>query len=82
MATKSKIIPQEHILVPKHEKISDKEKEKLMDKYNIIVEDLPRISSKDPAISDIEVKEGDIIRVIRSNKTAYQSIFYRRVIDE
>ena len=80
--TKAKIIPHEHTMVPKHEKISDKEKEELLAKYNIVLEELPRISSKDAAIQNLDVHENDIIQVTRINKTAYESIFYRRVINE
>lgn len=80
--TKAKLIPHDHTIVPKHEKISDKEKEDLLAKYNIVLEELPRISSKDAAIHDLGAHENDIIKVTRSNKTAYESIFYRRVIDE
>ncbi|OVE74536.1 hypothetical protein BVX95_02085 [archaeon D22] len=82
MKKAGKVIPQEHILVPKHEKLSEEEIQELLDKYKIEVINLPRISIKDKALADFDLKEGDIIKVTRTNRTAHESIFYRRVIDE
>ncbi|MFH1398495.1 MAG: DNA-directed RNA polymerase subunit H [Candidatus Woesearchaeota archaeon] len=70
-----------HILVPKHEKISDKDKEKLLEQYNISLKQLPKISKKDPAIQHIDTKAGDIIKITRDSPTAGKAIFYRVVTD-
>lgn len=80
--TKIKIQPQDHVLVSKHEKISDKEKKELFKQYDVILEELPKISIKDAAIADLDIRENDIIKITRTNKTAYETLFYRRVIDE
>ena len=77
-----KIQIQDHVLVSKHEKISEKEKKELFEKYNIISKELPKILIGDPAIADFDVKVNDIIRIIRTNKTAYETKFYRRVVNE
>ncbi|TKJ16951.1 DNA-directed RNA polymerase subunit H [Candidatus Woesearchaeota archaeon B3_Woes] len=77
--TKFKI--EEHILVPKHSKLNDKEKKNLLEKYNITLKELPRILKKDPAISPLSPKIGDVIKIIRKSPTAGEAIFYRYVVN-
>ena len=72
----------EHVLVPKHEKLSDKQKQQILAEYNCKIENLPRIKAGDVAISDLTAKSGDIIRVKRESKIEGESYFYRVVIDE
>ena len=45
-----------HLLVPKHTKISEKEKKELFEKFNISSNELPKINKKDPGISNLDVK--------------------------
>ena len=71
----------EHVLVPKHSKISDKEKKELLDKYSASLKELPRILKADPAIQNLDVKEGDIIKILRKSPTAGEIVFYRRVVN-
>lgn len=68
-----------HTLVPKHTVISEKEKKELTEKYQISIQNFPRISAKDPAIQDLKIKEGDIIKIVRNSLTAGEAVFYRRV---
>jgi DNA-directed RNA polymerase subunit H len=70
-----------HILVPKHSKVSEKEKKELLEKFKISVYDLPVIPKKDPAIKEMEVEPGDVIKIIRKSPTAGEAIFYRCVIN-
>jgi len=77
MASKSKQI--KHILIPKHEKLSAKHKKELLEKYNVSLKQLPRISKKDPAIQHLRADEGDIVKITRESKTAGSAIFYRVV---
>ncbi|BBL45293.1 DNA-directed RNA polymerase subunit H [Nanobdella aerobiophila] len=71
-----------HYLVPKHEKIDEQEKQELLRNYNIKLSDLPRIKISDPAIRKLEVKPGDVIKIIRDSPTAGESIYYRVVIED
>lgn len=71
-----------HVLVPKHEKLTDEEIVKLNEQFSVDFTDLPRISAKDPALSGLDAKEGDIIRISRSSITAGTAIFYRGVIND
>jgi len=68
-----------HVLVPKHEKLSDKEKTEILEKYNISLKQLPRISQSDPAIAHLDVEPGDLIKITRKSQTAGNSSFFRVV---
>lgn len=69
-----------HILVPKHEIVSEEEKEQLLKTYKITPEQLPKIRSKDPIVKLIGAKPGDIIKITRKSPTAGKSVYYRLVI--
>jgi DNA-directed RNA polymerase subunit H (RpoH/RPB5) len=79
---KSNIDISKHVLVPKHAKLSDKEKKELLEKYNSSVRELPKILKKDPAISHLDVTHGDVIKISRKSYTSGESVFYRVVLDE
>ena len=66
--------------MPKHIKLSDKEREQLLKNYKITLEELPRISMKDAAIADMDLTTNDVIRVERVSPTSKLSKFYRRVV--
>ncbi|MBS3118818.1 DNA-directed RNA polymerase subunit H [Candidatus Woesearchaeota archaeon] len=69
----------DHVLVPKHTKLGDKEREQVLERYNIRPMDLPKISIDDPAIATLEVKSGDIIKITRKSESAGEAIFFRVV---
>ena len=70
-----------HILMPKHEKLNEQAVQKLLEKYNISKKQLPIIFVKDPAISHLDAKTGDIIEITRKSPTTHTAKFYRVVID-
>ncbi len=70
-----------HELVSKHKKLSDSEKSKLFEKFNIIGKELPKISLNDPAIANLGAKQSDIIKIERVSKTAGVSYYYRQVME-
>ncbi len=78
---KKKFKLDKHSLIPKHSKLSDNQKEKLLENYNISIKELPRIAKTDPAIIPLGVKPGDVIKITRKSQTASEAIFYRVVID-
>ena len=73
--------PKNHILVPRHSKLSETEKKQLFEKYNISLKELPKILKKDPAIADLKVKEGDVIKIERNSPTAGKTVYYRGVVN-
>jgi len=75
-----KIIVGKHELIPKHSKISDKEKKQLIEKYNInSLKELPKIIKNDPGLQGLNAKVGDIIKIIRQCPTG-EHHYYRVVV--
>ncbi len=72
--------PIKHIFVPEHKKLSEKEKQLLLEKYHITIKELPMILKSDPAIQGLNAKEGDIIMIKRNSPTAGKSVYYRAVV--
>lgn len=70
-----------HVLVPKHEMASEKEKNEILEKYNISLKQLPKISRKDPAIAHLNAESGEVIKITRKSPTSGSSTFYRVVSD-
>ncbi len=82
MAKKSKkLIIKNHVLKPKHTKLSDKEKAKLFSRYKITFNELPKIKKDDAALAELDAKEGDVIKIVRQSPTAKVSVYYRGVIN-
>ena len=69
-----------HVLVPKHVKLNEKEKKELFEKYVADLRDLPKVFKDDAAIQGLDVKEGDIIKILRTSPTAGEAVFFRRVV--
>ena len=69
-----------HVLVPKHTKVSEKEKNDVLNTYAITLKELPRIFASDPAVLDLAVKEDDVVKIARQSPTAGEIFFYRRVV--
>ena len=69
-----------HRLVPKHRIMSEDEKEELLERYGITVNQLPRIRLRDPAVMELGGREGDLIEIDRKSPTAGESKYYRIVV--
>jgi DNA-directed RNA polymerase subunit H (RpoH/RPB5) len=69
-----------HDLVPKHTILTDKEKDHLLEEYDISLAELPKIRKKDPAIAHLNPKNNDVIKITRKSSTAGEAIFYRGVV--
>ena len=70
-----------HQVVPKHSKLGDKDKEKLLEKYNISVTQLPKILKNDAAIKALKLKQGDVVKIIRESPNVGTIVFYRGVVN-
>jgi DNA-directed RNA polymerase subunit H len=77
---KKKIEIKEHVLMPKHTKLNDKEKKELLEKYGISIKSLPKIKRNDQAIIALETKSGDVIKIERKSLTAGTAVYYRSVV--
>ena len=71
----------DHVLVPKHEIMTQEEKQKLLDEYRVKPYQLPRIKASDPAAKVIGARPGDIVRIIRNSQTAGKYTAYRYVVE-
>lgn len=69
----------DHHLVPKHEVMTEKEKEKVMKSFNVTEKQLPKILHSDPVIKEIGAKIGDLIKITRNSQVAGKTVYYRIV---
>jgi DNA-directed RNA polymerase subunit H len=70
----------QHILIPKHKKLSEKEKAEVLELYHITMNELPSIYKSDPALAGMAIEVGDVIMIERKSPTAGKSVFYRGVV--
>jgi len=68
-----------HSFVPKHIKLSEEEKEEVLEKFNISENQLPKIIKSDPAIQKFNPKAGDVIKILRKSPTIGETVYYRLV---
>ena len=78
---KKKFKVDKHALTPKHLKLSEKEKKQLFEKYGVTTKEIPKILKTDSAITKLDIKPGDVIKIQRKSQTAGETMFYRVVID-
>lgn len=75
-----KVDIRKHVLIPKHTKLSEKEKEEVLKRYKATTADFPRILKRDAALQGLNLKFGDMIKIVRKSSTAGQTTFYRVVV--
>ena len=80
MAEKKEINVRKHFLVPEHRKLTEEEKQEILKKYNATEKEMPKINKKDPAIKNLNVKEGDLIEIKRKVLTTGEEYLYYRVV--
>ena len=71
----------EHGLVPFHEILQEKERDKLLAQYKVQPYQMPQIKSGDPAVKVIGAKPGDVLKITRKSTTAGEHITYRYVVE-
>lgn len=82
LATKrNPVLVPDHVYVPKHEIMTIKEAEDILNKFNCKPTELPLIFVNDPAIIGLGVKPGDMIKITRKSATAGESLYYRYVVE-
>ena len=62
-----------HALQPKHTKLNDDEKKKILANFNVAMAQLPKISRKDPSIPE-DCKTGDVVKIDRAEETYYRVV--------
>lgn len=72
---------EEHILVPRHEILKEEEVKKILSKYNIQREHLPKILINDPCAKVLGAKVGQVLKITRKSLTAGKAVAYRVVVE-
>ena len=70
-----------HMFVPKHELVPKNDIDDLLSKYNTTLQQLPYIFETDPAIANLDVNAGDVIKITRKSQTAGETFYYRYVVE-
>ncbi|XP_021744582.1 DNA-directed RNA polymerase V subunit 5A-like [Chenopodium quinoa] len=68
-----------HVLKPKHQVLTPREKEKLLKKYNLEEKQLPRISAKDAIVRHYGYEKGQVLKVTYSGEITQSHVTYRCV---
>jgi len=66
-----------HVIQPKHTKLSLQEATKILEKFNIALAQLPKISKKDSALPE-GCETGDVVKIERIGDAV--EVYYRVVI--
>ena len=67
-------------LVPKHILLTEQQKQELLERLKIKINQIPRIKEDDPAVKKINAKKLDIVCIVRHSETAGESLYYRVVV--
>ena len=76
-----KIDIQDHMLVPKHEIMTEEEISEEFSDVDYDFKDLPKIRANDPVVEAIGAEPGNVLRITRESQTAGVFITYRIVED-
>ena len=74
-----KIDIQDHMLVPKHEIMTEEEISEEFSDVDYDFKDLPKIRANDPVVEAIGAEPGNILRITRESQTAGVFVTYRIV---
>lgn len=69
-----------HVLVPKHEIISDEEKKELLKIYKAKDSQLPKILSSDPIARYFGGRKGQVFKITRPSESSGDYIYYRIIV--
>lgn len=70
--------PSKHVLVPKHEKLSEDEVKAVLEKYLVKSKaQLPQIHKTDIMARWLGLRHGDVVRITRYNPTSGEYYYYR-----
>lgn len=70
-----------HELVPHHEVLSPEDAAAVLERYEIVKEQLPKLKSSDPAARVVDAKPGQIVKIARNSPTAGMAVAYRLVVE-
>ena len=71
----------DHVLVPKHEILSEEDKKEVLSQHNATEDQFPFLFSIDPVVREIGAKPGDMVKITRVSDTAGETTYYRFVVE-
>lgn len=71
-----------HSLVPEHAILNEQEVAEILKKYNITIQQLPKVFTNDAAVKAVGAKEGNVLKITRNSPTAGKTVYYRLVIKD
>jgi DNA-directed RNA polymerase subunit H len=71
----------DHVLVPKHEILSEEAKKEVLTKFNATEDQFPFLFIIDPVVREIGAKPGDMVKITRVSDTAGETTYYRFVVE-
>ncbi len=74
--------PLSHSLVPMHAVASEQEVQQVLEQLGCTIEQLPIIYSTDPAIANLGVRPGDVVKIQRTSQVTGQPTAYYRLVVE
>ena len=79
MKSETKFNIQKHMLVPKHEIMTEEEISSEFSDVDYDFKNLPKIKVDDPVADSIGARPGDVLRITRESQTAGVFVTYRIV---
>jgi DNA-directed RNA polymerase subunit H len=79
-SSKKKFSVLNHVLVPQHIKLSPEEAVEELKKWGLRPEQLPLMKVTDPVAKELELKPGDIVKIIRKSDKADEVVTFRLVV--
>lgn len=59
--------------------LSKEQAAELLSKYNLTLDQLPKIPVSDAGIAELKPERNDIVKIVRNSPTAGKIVYYRRV---
>jgi DNA-directed RNA polymerase subunit H (RpoH/RPB5) len=72
----------EHVSSPQYEVLTNDETNEFLESYHVTKNKLPILFSNDPAALYLNLKKGQIVRIIRNSEMTASSIAYRIVVNK
>ncbi len=66
--------------MPRHEILSNEERERILEELNVAPKQLPKIKQADPVVKQLHAKKGDIVRIHRNDPVVGEHFYYRVVV--